>query len=128
MRRGEGNRRRRLYRGAGLDENTSNVEYWEEMRDILHSDHCGVMCKMRLRGQRENKSKGLEDVLHVGRNDALKVRRRKEEGRVGKIERELRELKEERRKIMKARKEGKEGSARQKEAKEEERNDIEGED
>ena len=41
---------------AGLVENTSNVEYWEEMRDILPSDHCGVMCKMRLRGQRENKN------------------------------------------------------------------------
>ena len=33
--------------------------------------------------------KGLEDVLHEGRKEALKMRRRKEEGRVGKIEREL---------------------------------------
>ena len=44
------------------------------------------------------------DVLQEGRKEALKMRRRKEERRVGKIERELRELKEERRKIMKARK------------------------
>ena len=33
---------------AGLLENTSNLEYWEEMKDIIHSDHCGVMCRLRV--------------------------------------------------------------------------------
>ena len=47
---------------AGLLENTSNLEYWEEMKDIIHSDHCGVMCRVRVgemtRRECEIKNKG----------------------------------------------------------------------
>ena len=34
----------------GLVEKTSNIEYLSEMKDILHTDHCGVACTIRIEG------------------------------------------------------------------------------
>ena len=31
-------------------EKTSNIEYLSEMKDILHTDHCGVACTIRIEG------------------------------------------------------------------------------
>ena len=43
---------------AELVEKTSNIEYWTELQDTLHTDHCGIACTTRIetQGEGENRS------------------------------------------------------------------------
>ena len=36
---------------AGIVEKTSNVEYWSEMKDTVHTNHCGVACTVQVVSQ-----------------------------------------------------------------------------
>src|SRR6188768_3932813 len=45
---------------AGIVERTSNVEYWSEMKDIVHTNHCGVACKVKIGDQQNMSSRRKE--------------------------------------------------------------------
>ena len=36
---------------AGIVEKTSKVEYWSEMKDTVHTNHCGVACTVQVVSQ-----------------------------------------------------------------------------
>ena len=36
---------------AGIVEKTLNVEYWSEMKDTVHTNHCGVACTVQVVSQ-----------------------------------------------------------------------------
>ena len=60
---------------AGLIERTSNLEYWSEMKDIIHTDHCGVACRVRVGG--------MPNILR--RNVSRKAKERTSYGIVGRV-------------------------------------------
>ena len=57
---------------AGIVEKTSNVEYWSEMKDTVHTNHCGVACTVQVVSQ--------QDVL--GERKKRKKKKEKESFRI----------------------------------------------
>jgi len=45
---------------AGIVDRASNVEYWPEMKDIVHTNHSGVACKVRMGDQQNMSSRKKE--------------------------------------------------------------------
>ena len=38
---------------GGLIDKTSNLEYWSGLKDTIHTDHCGVACRVKTAGQQQ---------------------------------------------------------------------------
>ena len=53
---------------AGIVEKTSNAEYWSEMKDTVHTNHCGVACTVQVVSQ--------QNMLEKGRNVKRKKKRK----------------------------------------------------